>query len=159
MIVYWSKRFRWTGTGTFEEPVSFAAANGVFEPCEKIYIPYLKKYARYEDYCAACRRLIVLIDSLRVGYTRGELRRVLSREPKGGSWYYQNWCVDRIQYKWRWRPASMRRKTYNWTWSDNYARNRLGSWSRRLVFLSIETNLSLYALLVSFIFICLKHRG
>lgn len=43
------------GTGTFGDPVTFAAAsNGPFKKCEVIYIPYLRKYARFEDVCDQC---------------------------------------------------------------------------------------------------------
>jgi hypothetical protein len=39
------------GTGTFRDPISFAqvGANGPW--CQKIYIPYLKKYFIHEDQC------------------------------------------------------------------------------------------------------------
>ncbi|RDW70125.1 hypothetical protein BP5796_08522 [Coleophoma crateriformis] len=42
------------GTGTYDDPVTFATAPGEYEQCEIIYLPYLKKYARFEDYCAQC---------------------------------------------------------------------------------------------------------
>lgn len=43
-----------TGTGTYTNPLTFASAPGEFTSCEVIYVPYLKKYARFEDYCAQC---------------------------------------------------------------------------------------------------------
>lgn len=144
----WSKRFRSTGAGTFEEPVSFAAVNGVFETCERIYIPYLKKYARYEDYCGACRRLTLSMHYMSMGYTRGELKGVLSREPKGGAFQYKNWCVDRIQHQRRRRSRSVWRETYTWIWSNYYPRSRPWSLGRRQGLLSTGTNISLQALLV-----------
>lgn len=42
------------GTGTYSDPLTFASAPGEFTTCEVIYVPYLKKYARFEDYCAQC---------------------------------------------------------------------------------------------------------
>ena len=42
------------GVGTFSNPLTFAAAPGVFSQCEVIYDPYVRKYIRYEDYCQAC---------------------------------------------------------------------------------------------------------
>lgn len=46
------------GDGSLNNPVTMAAAYNVFAKCEVIYIPYLKKYARYEDYCGQCGMLI-----------------------------------------------------------------------------------------------------
>ncbi|KAK3215972.1 hypothetical protein GRF29_8g1711256 [Pseudopithomyces chartarum] len=42
------------GTGTYADPLTFASAPGEFNECEIIYDPYLKKYLRFEDYCAQC---------------------------------------------------------------------------------------------------------
>ncbi|KAL8809668.1 MAG: hypothetical protein Q9223_003367 [Gallowayella weberi] len=42
------------GSGTYSNPLTFASAPGEFNSCEVIYVPYLKKYARFEDYCAQC---------------------------------------------------------------------------------------------------------
>lgn len=42
------------GVGTYSNPLTFASASGEFSSCEIIYLPYLKKYLRYEDYCAQC---------------------------------------------------------------------------------------------------------
>ncbi|MCJ1423712.1 hypothetical protein MMC29_001596 [Sticta canariensis] len=42
------------GVGTYSNPLTFASASGEFSSCEIIYLPYLKKYVRYEDYCAQC---------------------------------------------------------------------------------------------------------
>lgn len=46
--------FKAGGTGTFNDPLTFASAEGEFSRCEVIYDPYLKKYLRYEDFCAQC---------------------------------------------------------------------------------------------------------
>jgi hypothetical protein len=42
------------GTGTFADPLTMAAAPGVFTACQIVYSPYLKKYLRWEDDCAKC---------------------------------------------------------------------------------------------------------
>ncbi|KAL8737723.1 MAG: hypothetical protein Q9181_001408 [Wetmoreana brouardii] len=42
------------GSGTYGDPLTFASAPGEFSTCEIIYVPYLKKYARFEDSCAQC---------------------------------------------------------------------------------------------------------
>lgn len=42
------------GTGTFENPVTFAAKVGKFPIGTKIYVPYIKKYVILEDTCASC---------------------------------------------------------------------------------------------------------
>ncbi|KAL2065224.1 hypothetical protein VTL71DRAFT_2893 [Oculimacula yallundae] len=42
------------GTGSFSDPVTMASAKGEFSQCEIVYVPYLKKYVRYEDYCQQC---------------------------------------------------------------------------------------------------------
>ncbi|KAL8937889.1 MAG: hypothetical protein Q9216_004195 [Gyalolechia sp. 2 TL-2023] len=42
------------GSGTYSNPLTFASAPGEFSTCEIIYVPYLKKYARFENYCAQC---------------------------------------------------------------------------------------------------------
>ncbi|KAI4235781.1 MAG: hypothetical protein L6R40_006376 [Gallowayella cf. fulva] len=43
------------GTGTYDDPISFAtAADGPFTPCDIVYLPWVKKYARFEDTCAQC---------------------------------------------------------------------------------------------------------
>ena len=38
------------GTGTYSDPVTFASAEGEFNECEVVYIPYVEKYAR----CMSC---------------------------------------------------------------------------------------------------------
>jgi len=49
------------GTGTFGDPVTFAAAsNGPFKRCEVIYVPYLRKYAWFEDVCGQCSTSLFL---------------------------------------------------------------------------------------------------
>ena len=42
------------GSGTYSDPLTFASAPGEFSTCEVIYVPYLKKYARFEDTCDQC---------------------------------------------------------------------------------------------------------
>lgn len=42
------------GIGTYGDPLTFASGRGEFEECEIIYVPYLQKYLRHEDYCATC---------------------------------------------------------------------------------------------------------
>lgn len=42
------------GSGTYSDPLTFASAPGEFSTCEIIYVPYLKKYARFEDSCDQC---------------------------------------------------------------------------------------------------------
>ncbi|RAK72020.1 uncharacterized protein BO72DRAFT_390486 [Aspergillus fijiensis CBS 313.89] len=44
------------GTGTYDDPLTFATAPGEFELCEVIYSPYLQKYLIHEDYCESCTR-------------------------------------------------------------------------------------------------------
>ncbi|EHY59193.1 hypothetical protein HRR83_001535 [Exophiala dermatitidis] len=42
------------GTGTHDNPLTMATAPGKLNQCETIYVPYLKKYVRFEDTCAQC---------------------------------------------------------------------------------------------------------
>lgn len=50
-------RLQGIGSGSFGDPLTLAAAsNGPFKKCEVVYLPYLKKYARFEDVCGQCRR-------------------------------------------------------------------------------------------------------
>jgi 3D (Asp-Asp-Asp) domain-containing protein len=42
------------GAGTYNDPVSFAANEQQFAIGERIYLPYLKKYAIKEDLCPGC---------------------------------------------------------------------------------------------------------
>ncbi|KAJ0415559.1 hypothetical protein BJY00DRAFT_293347 [Aspergillus carlsbadensis] len=42
------------GLGTYVNPVTFASAPAVFQRCEIIYDPYLRKYLRHDDYCSDC---------------------------------------------------------------------------------------------------------
>ncbi|KAL2404063.1 hypothetical protein ABEF95_013819 [Exophiala dermatitidis] len=42
------------GTGTHDNPLTMATAPGELNQCETIYVPYLKKYVRFEDTCAQC---------------------------------------------------------------------------------------------------------
>jgi hypothetical protein len=37
-----------SGTGTYNNPVTFGRAGGELNECEIMYIPYLEKYVRYE---------------------------------------------------------------------------------------------------------------
>lgn len=34
------------GSGTYEDPLSMASAEGEFSQCEIVYVPYLRKYVR-----------------------------------------------------------------------------------------------------------------
>jgi hypothetical protein len=34
------------GSGTFDDPLTMASAEGEFSQCEIVYVPYLQKYAR-----------------------------------------------------------------------------------------------------------------
>lgn len=43
------------GTGTFSDPVTFASDAKTFSVGAKIYVPYIKKYAIMEDFCASCK--------------------------------------------------------------------------------------------------------
>lgn len=42
------------GVGTFDDPLTFASAPGLFSPCEVIFDPFLRKFLRFEDICAQC---------------------------------------------------------------------------------------------------------
>lgn len=42
------------GSGTYDDPLTFATADGEFDQCEIIYDPFLGKYLRHEDLCEAC---------------------------------------------------------------------------------------------------------
>lgn len=42
------------GSGTYDDPLTFASAPGEFDQCEIIYDPYTRKYLRFEDFCAQC---------------------------------------------------------------------------------------------------------
>ena len=42
------------GSGTFSDPLTMATAPNEFSQCETLYVPYLKKYVRFEDTCAQC---------------------------------------------------------------------------------------------------------
>lgn len=42
------------GTGTYDDPVTIATAPGELNQCEIVYLPFLTKYGRVEDYCAQC---------------------------------------------------------------------------------------------------------
>ncbi|KAA8649449.1 hypothetical protein EYZ11_007760 [Aspergillus tanneri] len=42
------------GTGTYNDPLTFATAPGEFAKCDIIYLPYLQKYLRFEDECEQC---------------------------------------------------------------------------------------------------------
>ena len=48
------------GSGSYENPFSFATLQGSsnFKECEKIYVPYLKKYFIYMDHCTGCGKTI-----------------------------------------------------------------------------------------------------
>jgi len=42
------------GTGTFEDPITFAAQDGRFAPGTRIYVPDVRRYFILEDSCAGC---------------------------------------------------------------------------------------------------------
>jgi 3D (Asp-Asp-Asp) domain-containing protein len=42
------------GSGTFSDPLTFAAAEGVFKPGTKVYVPDVQRYFILEDICATC---------------------------------------------------------------------------------------------------------
>jgi hypothetical protein len=42
------------GTGTFLDPLTMASSGKWFCHLEVVYLPYLQKYLRYEDYCQSC---------------------------------------------------------------------------------------------------------
>ena len=45
------------GTGSYDDPITFATApDGDFHVCDIVYLPYLRKYARYEDDCEQCSK-------------------------------------------------------------------------------------------------------
>lgn len=46
------RNYKAGGIGTYADPVTFAAAPGAFNNCEIVYLPFLTKYARFEDSCA-----------------------------------------------------------------------------------------------------------
>lgn len=45
------------GSGTYDDPVTIATAPGELNKCEIVYLPFLTKYGRVEDYCAQCGTL------------------------------------------------------------------------------------------------------
>ena len=45
------------GTGSYDDPITFATAtDGDFKVCDIVYLPHLRKYARYEDDCEQCSK-------------------------------------------------------------------------------------------------------
>lgn len=50
-----ARGFHAGGTGTYDDPLSFATADGEYEECEIVYAPYVKKYLRRDDFCASCK--------------------------------------------------------------------------------------------------------
>ncbi|KAK5994293.1 hypothetical protein PT974_04765 [Cladobotryum mycophilum] len=42
------------GSGTYSDPITLATAPGELNKCEIVYLPFLTKYARFEDTCAQC---------------------------------------------------------------------------------------------------------
>lgn len=51
------------GTGAYDDPLSFASAEGEYEQCEIVYLPYLRKYLRFDDYCQQCSEFSLSISS------------------------------------------------------------------------------------------------
>lgn len=62
MDFFFSYFFKKIGIGTYANPLTFASAPGEFTSCEIIYFPYLKKYLRFEDSCAQCSKLTLLLN-------------------------------------------------------------------------------------------------
>ncbi|KAH7041147.1 uncharacterized protein B0I36DRAFT_344776 [Microdochium trichocladiopsis] len=48
------RNFNAGGSGSYNDPLTFATAQGEFKTCEIVYFPYIKKYIRMEDYCQTC---------------------------------------------------------------------------------------------------------
>lgn len=48
------------GRGTFDDPVTMAAAPGQWDKCEVFWMPYLYKYVRFEDKCIDCGMSLAL---------------------------------------------------------------------------------------------------
>ena len=47
------------GTGSYDDPITFATAtDGDFTVCDIVYLPWVKKYARYEDDCEQCSKSV-----------------------------------------------------------------------------------------------------
>lgn len=42
------------GSGTYNDPLTMASSGKWFCHLEVVYLPYLQKYLRYEDYCKQC---------------------------------------------------------------------------------------------------------
>jgi hypothetical protein len=42
------------GTGTYDDPITLATADGELDLCEVIYSCHLRKYLRHEDLCEQC---------------------------------------------------------------------------------------------------------
>lgn len=49
-----SRGFHAGGTGSYDNPLSFATVDGEYDTCEIVYSPYVKKYLRKDDFCATC---------------------------------------------------------------------------------------------------------
>ncbi|KAJ4396870.1 hypothetical protein N0V93_001092 [Gnomoniopsis smithogilvyi] len=49
-----ARGFHAGGTGSYDDPLSFATADGEYDECEIVYSPYVKKYLRRDDFCATC---------------------------------------------------------------------------------------------------------
>jgi hypothetical protein len=43
------------GTGTASDPITFATADGEFNNCELVYIPFFQKYFYKGDSCSQCQ--------------------------------------------------------------------------------------------------------
>ncbi|WP_125725933.1 hypothetical protein [Kibdelosporangium aridum] len=75
------------GTGTFDDPITFAAGTDRYQPGTKIYVPDLKRYFILEDLCPQCSGTTINVwtgsanDSGSV-----DCQRSLSRN---GSWSYE----------------------------------------------------------------------
>lgn len=99
------------GDGSLGDPVTMAAAYNAFAKCEVIYIPYLKKYARYEDYCGQCGMLPPLTLSLFLPLFERLINVNCSRQgPEIGPYTYRH--LDRLDKSQRRKNTrAMRRNT------------------------------------------------
>jgi hypothetical protein len=53
-IAYPTRHKQAGGSGTYNDPISFASVSSEFAPGTIVYIPYLQKYAEMEDLCGQC---------------------------------------------------------------------------------------------------------
>jgi hypothetical protein len=63
------------GTGAYDDPLTMASAARWFCRLEVVYLPYLQKYLRYEDYCAHCEADAVAKRAVHVDVWTGSTAR------------------------------------------------------------------------------------